>query len=201
MHIYQYPYNDKRPAVAANGFQRNGLSHQISLLQYCGYENRPIPASTMPAEIFLHRADDIRNSPMRTGAQNRHFISLLQHQCQFIRKSISFFSPFRQREEVFKMRIALIRNGQLRKNKHPGAQLGDLVYKTEARTIQRIRMQHAVFTFFFELRNEKFFLTDYLSRPVHSEKVMQPACMSRCPCDSTKKSTSFKSIQVSGHCA
>ena len=41
---------DKRPAVAANGFQGNGLSHQISLSRYYGYGNRPIPVSARSAE-------------------------------------------------------------------------------------------------------------------------------------------------------
>jgi hypothetical protein len=35
---------------------------------------------------------------------------------------IGLFPPFRPREEVFKMRIFLIRNRQLRKDKHAAAQ-------------------------------------------------------------------------------
>ena len=128
-------------------------------------------------KIFLHYTDDVRNSPMRAGTQNRHFITLFQYQCQFIRKSISLFVPSRQSEEVFKMRIFFIRNSQPGKNKYAGRQFSDFIHKTETGAIQSVRMHHAVFTLLLELRNKKLFLADYFSLLIHLKKVMQTACM------------------------
>ena len=126
-------------------------------------------------KILLHRTDDIRNAPVRAGTQHGHFSALFQHQRQFVRKGIGLFPPFRPREEVFKMRIFLIRNGQLRKDKHAAAQFSNLIHKTETGAVQSIGLHHSVFPFILELRLEEFSLADNLCLVVHGKKVMQSA--------------------------
>ena len=73
------------------------------------------------------------------------------------------------------MRIFLIRNRQLRKDKHAAAQFSNLIHKTETGAVQSIGLHHSVFPFILELRLEEFSLANNLCLVVHGKKVMQSA--------------------------
>ena len=78
---------------------------------------------------------------------------------------------------MFKMRVLLIGNGPLRKDKYAGTQPCDFFHKAETGSIQSIRTHHPIFTLFFELRKEELFLADHLRLVIHCKKVMQAARM------------------------